>query len=149
MAAEFLEKLLGDIKTAMRERDGDTLTSLRSLHAAIKDATTNAGKDATDEAVGAVVAKLLKQLADSFEQFKAAGRADLAGKAEREIAIYKKYQPQQLDAAAVEVLVKEAIAETGAASKKEMGKVIQAVMAKVKGRADGKTVSGIVSKLLP
>ena len=149
MATEFLNKLLDDIKTAMKGRDNDTLVTLRSLHAAVKDATTNAGKEPTDEAVAAVVAKSLKQLADSFEQFKAAGRADLASKAEREIAIVKNYQPQQLDAAAVEALVKEVIAETGAASKKDMGKVMQAVMAKAKGKADGKTISGIAGRLLP
>lgn len=149
MAAEFLEKLLADIKTAMKERNNDTLVPLRSLHAAIKDATTNAGKDPIDEAVTAVVAKMLKQLGDSLDQFKAAGRADLAAKAEHEIAIYRNYQPQQLDAAQIEALVREAIAETGATGKKEMGKVMQAVMAKAKGRADGKTVSGTVGKLLP
>ena len=86
---------------------------------------------------------------DSFEQFKNAGRADLAAKAEREIAICRKYQPQQLDAAQIEALVKEAVAETGATTKKDMGKVMQAVMAKAKGRADGKTVSGIAGRLLP
>jgi hypothetical protein len=115
----------------------------------VKDATVNAGKEPTDEAVAAVVARLLKQLADSFEQFSKAGRADLSGKAEREIAIYKKFQPQQLDAGALEALVKEAIAESGATSKKEMGKVMQAVMAKAKGRADGKSVSALVGRLLP
>ena len=149
MAVEFLEKLLADIKTAMKERDNDTLVTLRTLHAAIKDATTNAGKEPTDDAVAAVVAKSLKQLGDSFEQFKNAGRADLATKAEREIAICRKYQPQQLDAAQIEALVKDAVAETGATTKKDMGKVMQAVMAKAKDRADGKTVSGIAGRLLP
>lgn len=149
MAAEFLDRLLEDIKIAMKNREQDTLASLRTLHAAIKDATTNAGKDPTDEAVAAVVSKALKQLTDSLEQFKAAGREDLASQAAREMALYRKYQPQQLDAEAIEALVREAIAETGAASKKEMGRVIQAVMAKARGRADGKTVSGIVGRLLP
>lgn len=149
MAAVFFEKLLEDIKTAMKSRDNDTLMALRTLHAAIKDATTNAGKEATDEAVAAVVAKSLKQLGDSFDQFSKAGRTDLADKAAREIAICKKYQPEQLGAADLEAFAKEAIAETGAASKKDMGKVIQAVMAKAKGRADGKSVSQIVAKLLP
>lgn len=149
MAAEFLDRLLEDIKIAMKNREQDTLASLRTLHAAIKDATTNAGKDPTDEAVAAVVSKALKQLTDSLEQFKAAGREDLASQAAREMALYRKYQPQQLDAEAIEALVREAIAETGAATKKEMGRVIQAVMAKARGRADGKTVSGIVGRLLP
>lgn len=147
--AVYFDKLLEDIKSAMKNRDQETLTALRSLHAAIKDATSNAGKEATDDAVAAVVAKQLKQLNDSFEQFTGAGRADLAEKAEKEIAIYKNYQPQQLDAAEAEVLVKAAIAETGAASKKDMGKVMAAVMAQAKGRIDGKTVSGIAGKLLP
>lgn len=149
MASEFLDKLLADIKTAMKDRDMDTLTALRTLHALVKDGTTNAGKDPTDEAVSAIVAKALKQLADSQDQFTKAGRTDLAEKASREIALYKKYQPEQLDAAAVETIVREAIAETGATSKKDMGKVIQAAMAKAKGRADGKTVSQSVARLLP
>lgn len=149
MASEFLDKLLADIKTAMKERDSDTLVALRTLHAQVKDGTTNAGKEPTDEAVSAIVAKALKQLADSLDQFTKAGRADLAGKAEREIAIYRKYQPAQLDAAGIEALVREAIAETGAASKKEMGKVIQAAMAKAKGCADGKSLSQAAARLLP
>lgn len=147
--AVYFDKLLEDIKTSMKNRDQETLTALRTLHAAIKDATSNAGKDVTDDAVAAVVAKLLKQLGDSHEQFSKAGRADLAAKAAKEIGIYKNYQPQQLSAEEAEAVVKEAIAETGAASKKDLGKVMQAVMAKAKGRIDGKTVSGIAGKLLP
>jgi len=149
MGAELLERLLADIKTAMKERDNDALVPLRTLHAAVKDATTNAGVEPTDEAVAAVVTKQIKQLADSAAQFANAGRKDLAGKAEQELGLYRKYQPQQLDQAAVEALVREAIAETGAAAKKEMGKVIQAVLAKAQGRTDGRTVSQIVGRLLP
>ena len=147
--AVYFDKLLEDIKTAMKSRDQERLVPLRTLHAAIKDATSNAGKEATDEAVAAVVAKHLKQLADSVDQFTKAGRTDLADASAKEIAIYKNYQPQQLELSEVEAMVKEAIAETGAASKKEMGKVMQAVMAKAKGRTDGKTISGIAGRLLP
>lgn len=148
MNATLLDKLLADIKTAMKERDSDTLTSLRTLHAAVKDATVNAGRDADDAAVAAVVARQIKQLTDGASQFSAAGRTDLAGKAEREAALYRRYQPEQLDAAAVETIVREVMAETGAVAKKDMGRVMQAVMARTKGRADGRAVSQIVGRLL-
>ena len=149
MASELLDRLLNDIKTAMKERNESTLMALRTLHAQIKDATTNAGKDATDEAVVAVIAKSLKQLGDSLTQFDAAGRKDLADKARAEIEICKRYQPPQMPEAEVEALVRAAIAETGATSRKDMGKVMQAVLASAKGRVEGRAVSQIAGRLLP
>jgi uncharacterized protein YqeY len=118
------------------------------LHAQVKDATTNAGKDPADELVAVIVAKAIKQRQDSVEQFKLAGRADLADKEQREIDWFRKYQPQQLDQAAIEEIVKAVIVETGAAGKKDLGKVMQALMPKVKGKSDGKLVNQIVQALL-
>jgi uncharacterized protein YqeY len=140
----MLDKLLADIKTAMKAQAPETLTALRMLNAQIKDATVNAGKDPTDEAVATIVAKAIKQRQDSVEQFKAAGRNDLADKEQREIELFRAYQPQQLGAAEIEALVRKVIAETGAAGKKDLGKVMQVLMPQVKGKSDGKLVNQIV-----
>lgn len=144
MGSPMLDTLLADIKTAMKAQDPDKLTALRMLNAQIKDATVNAGKDPTDEAVATIVAKAIKQRQDSVEQFKAAGRTDLADKEQREIELFRAYQPQQLGAAEIEALVRKVIADTGAAGKKDLGKVMQALMPQVKGRSDGKLVNQIV-----
>jgi uncharacterized protein YqeY len=144
MGSLLLDTLLADIKTAMKSQNPDLLSALRMLHSQIKDATTNAGKDPTDDAVAVIVAKAIKQRADSVDQFKAAARADLADKEQREIEWFRKYQPQQLDQAAIEAIVRKVVAETGAAGKKDLGKVMQALMPQVKGRSDGKLVNQIV-----
>jgi len=142
------EKLMADIKDAMKSGAKDRLVTLRSLHAQIKDATVNAGKDMTDDAVIAVIAKQLKQRADAAKQFRDAGRTDLAETEEREIEILKAYQPAQLSEAEVEALVIAAIAATGATTKKEMGKVMAELIPKVKGKADGALVNRIVGSKL-
>lgn len=148
MASPLLDALLADIKTAMKAQEAEKVSALRMLNAQIKDATVNAGKEPTDEAVITIVAKAIKQRQDSVEQFKAAGRDDLVGKEQREIDLFRAYQPKQLDQAEIEALVRTAIAETGAAGKKDLGKVMQALMPKVKGRSDGKLVNQIVQSLL-
>lgn len=142
------DKLMADIKDSMKSGAKDRLVTLRSLHAQIKDATVNAGKDMTDDAVIAVVARQIKQRVDAIAQFKAAGRDDLVANEEREIAILKSYQPAQLSEAEIEALVVKAVAETGATTKKEMGKVMAAIMPHVKGKADGALVNKIVSSKL-
>ncbi len=139
------EKLLADIKDAMKSGAKERLVTLRSLHAQIKDATVNAGKDMTDDAMIAVVAKQIKQRVDAVQQFSSAGREDLVANEEREIAILKEYQPAQLSEAEIEALVVQALAATGATTKKEMGKVMAALMPHVKGRADGGLVNKIVA----
>ena len=144
MATSVLDALLADIKIAMKAQNQDALSALRMLHAQIKDATVNAGKEPTDEAIASIVAKAIKQRQDSVEQYRAASRADLADKEQREIELFRKYQPQQLDQATIEALVRKVIAETGASGKKDLGKVMQALMPQVKGRSDGKLVNQIV-----
>lgn len=144
MASSALEMLLADIKAAMKAQNQDVISALRMLHAQIKDATVNAGKDPTDEAVAVIVAKAVKQRQDSVAQYRAAGRQDLADKEQREIDWFRKYQPQQLDEAAITALVKKVIAETSATGKKDLGRVMQVLMPQVKGRSDGKLVNQIV-----
>lgn len=149
MASAVMDQLLADIKEAMKAQASETVMALRTLHAAIKDQTVNAGVEVTDEAVNAVVAKALKQRADSIEQFGAAGRQDLVEKEQKQVDLFRKYQARQLDRAEIEALVRQCIAESGASGKKEMGKVMQLLMPKVKGCADGKLVNQIVLALLP
>ena len=148
MSSKLLDDLLADIKSAMKNRENEKLTALRTLHAQIKDATTNAGKEATDGEVAVIVAKAIKQRLDAAEQYKQGSRQDLVDRELAEAELFKKYQPQQLGQAEIEELVRKAIAETGAAGKKEMGKVMAVLMPQVKGRADGKLVNQIVQGLL-
>jgi len=144
-----MDHLLADIKTAMKAQEHETVVALRTLNAAIKDQTVNAGVEITDEAVITVVTKAIKQRTDSIEQYTTAGRQDLVDKEQMQIDLYRKYQPKQLDRAEIETLVRQCIAESGAAGKQEMGKVMQLLMPKVKGCADGKLVNQIVLSLLP
>lgn len=148
MGSPLLESLLADVKAAMKAQNPQLLSALRMLHSQVKDATVNVGKEPTDDVMASIVAKAIKQRQDSVEQYRAAARPDLAAKEEQEIEWFRKYQPQQLDAAAIEALVRKAIADTGAAGKKDLGKVMQALMPQVKGRSDGKLVNQIVQSLL-
>ena len=148
MASKILDTLLADIKEAMKARDAATLTTLRSLHAQIKDATVNQGKEETDEIVIAVIGKAMKQRKDSIEQFVSGGRQDLADKEAGEVKQLEKYQPTQLSEAEIEALVSQVIQTVGASGKQDMGKVMKELMPEVKGKADGKLVNQIVMKLL-
>jgi uncharacterized protein YqeY len=94
------------------------------------------------------MSEAIKQRMDSVEQFKSAARTDLVEKEQREVEWLRKYQPQQMDEAAVEALVRKVVAETGASGKKDLGKVMQALMPHVKGRADGKMVNQVVQAVL-
>ena len=148
MSQELVDRLTADIKTAMKAGEKDKVTALRMLNSAIKDKTINAGKEVTEEIVTSVINKAIKQRVDSFEQFTEADRDDLAVKEKAELEWLKVYQPEQMDEAAVETIVKECIAEIGAESKRDMGKVMKLLMPRVKGKADGKMVNQIVMSLL-
>lgn len=146
MASELRNKLLADIKSAMKAREKEKLLALRTLNAEIKNLAIERRKEELDDSdVASVVAKAIKQRQDSIEQFKAAGREDLAAKEQAQIDLYKDYQPQQLDTAEIEKIVSTAIEETQAEGKKDMGKVMKVVMPQVRGRADGKVVNQIVA----
>lgn len=148
MASPLLETLMQDIKSTMKAKDSETLTTLRTLHSEIKNVGIDQKRDITDEDVATVVAKGIKQRQDAAEQFTQAGREDLVVKEQKQIEVYKKYQPEQLDRAAIIELVKKIISDTGASSKKEMGKVMKELMPLVKGKADGKLISEIVNSIL-
>ena len=149
MACAMFDKLMDDMKTAMKAHEMAKVNTLRGVIAKVKDLTVNAGKDMTDEAVLSVLSKAVKQREESIAQFEAAGRAELSENEKAEMAILKAYLPEQLSEAAVADIVKAVVAETGATSKKDMGKVMKEVMARVKGQADGKLVSKLVGAALP
>ena len=149
MAAQMYDTLMNDVKTAMKAHDMASVNALRGVLAKAKDLTVNAGKEMSDEAILQVIAKGVKQREESIAQFEAAGRAELAEGEKKEMELLKKYLPEQLGEEAVAAIVKEAVAATGATSKKDMGKVMKEVMARVKGQADGKLVSRLVGAALP
>jgi len=121
------ESLRADIITAMKARDATTTTALRTADAAIKRAAMDLNKELDDSLTIATLRKAVKNLADAKVEFEKGGRADLVAANETEIRVLEKYLPQGLDAARVEALIAAAIQETGAQSKKEMGKVIGAL----------------------
>ncbi len=139
------ETLRADIVTAMKARDSTTTLSLRTADAAIQRAAMDANKPIDDALVITTLRKSVKNLADACAEFDRGGRADLVAANTAEMALLEKYLPKSLDAAKVEALVNEAIAATGAQSKKEMGKVIGAL----KQRPEAALLDfGAVSKLL-
>ena len=149
MASALYDTLMNDVKAAMKAHDMTSVNALRGVLAKVKDLTVNAGKEMTDESILQVIAKGVKQREESIAQFESAGRAELAEGEKKELELLKKYLPAQLSEDAVAAIVKEAVAATGATSKKDMGKVMKEVMARVKGQADGKLVSRLVGAALP
>lgn len=121
------ETLRADIVTAMKARDSAATTALRSADAAIKRAAMDANKEIDDAMVVATLRKSVKNLADAKTEFEKGGRADLVAANEAEIRLLEKYLPKALDPARVDALIAEAIQETAAQSKKDMGKVIGAL----------------------
>jgi uncharacterized protein len=144
------ERLSQEIKTAMLAKDAERLSALRMLKSAVGYAQMERQTESLSEAdFVSVVQKEVKKRRDASEQFEQGGRPELAAKERREITVLETYLPKALSAAELEELVKGTIQELGASSKKEMGPVIKAVQAKAAGRADGKSISTAVGKLLP
>ena len=125
--ATLYETLRADIITAMKARDSTTTTALRTADAAIKRVAMDTNKEIDDALVIMTIRKAVKNLADAKVEFERGGRPDLVSANEAEIRTLEKYLPQGLDAARVDALIAEAIQETGAQSKKDMGKVIGAL----------------------
>ena len=128
----------------MRAKDGDRLSAIRMLLAALKQREVDERITLTDTDVIAITEKIIKQRRDSITQYEAANRQDLADKEKAELAIYQAYMPQALSDADVEAAVAAAIAASGAAGIKDMAKVMAELKPKLAGRADMGKVSGIV-----
>jgi uncharacterized protein YqeY len=145
----FIEQISRDIANAMRSKETVRLGALRMAKAALMNREVERGRALDDAESKQVIASLIKQRRDSIEQFTSGGRTDLAEKEAAEIVALETYLPPALDAAALEALVADAIAETGASGAKDLGKVMKAVMPKLAGQTvDGKLVNEIVRKKL-
>ena len=144
------EQLQQEIKAAMLAKDAPRLQALRMLKSALGYVQIEKKVDALSDAdVLAVVQREVKKRRDSAEQFTSAGRAELAATETAEIAVLEIFLPKQLPPEELEALVRATIQELGATDKKQMGAVMKAVQTKAAGRADGKTISTLVGKLLP
>jgi uncharacterized protein YqeY len=142
-------QIQADLFAAMKAKDEIRLNALRMVKAAIlKFEVSGDRKEATDGDILAIVNKEIKSRTDSSQQFTAGNRPELAEKEEKEIVILKAYMPPQLTEEEILKLAEEAIAQTGASKKHDMGKVMAALMPKLKGMADGSVVNKIVSDLL-
>ena len=130
------ERISEDMKTAMRSGDKDRLAVIRLLQAAIKQREVDERITLDDAQVTAVLEKMIKQRKESIVAFEKGGRADLVAKESSEIAVLQPYLPAQLSDAELDALIAEAIASTGAASIKDMGKVMGLVKSKAAGKAD-------------
>jgi hypothetical protein len=137
-----------DMKTAMRAQDKERLATIRLILAALKQREVDERITLTDEQVLAVLDKMIKQRRDSITQYKAGNREDLAAKEAEEILVIQHYLPAQLSDAEIASLIETAIKETGAASAKDMGKVMGSLKPKVQGRADVGAVSAKVKERL-
>ena len=138
-----------DIAAAMKARDASRLSALRMLKAAVMNKSVEKGRDLDDAEVLQVIASLVKQRRDSIEQFGKAGRTDLVDKETAELNVLQAYLPAGATPEEINAAVAEAIAETGASSPKDMGKVMKAVMPKLAGKnADGKAVNEAVRRSL-
>jgi uncharacterized protein YqeY len=138
------QRLTDDMKTAMKAGDKDTLSVVRRAIAAMQNARIEKREDLDEQEEIKVIRSIAKQHKESIEQFRAAGREDLATKEESELEILSTYLPAEMDQAQLEALVDAAIAESGASSMKDMGGVIKIVMAKAEGQAEGGAVSALV-----
>ena len=137
-----------DMKAALRARQRERLKTIRLLLAAIKQREVDERIELDDAQVLAVIDKMIKQRKESVAQFEAGNRADLVAKESAEIALLSGYLPAQLDAAELDKLIREAIASTGAASMKDMGKVMGVLKSKVQGRADMGALSARIKSAL-
>ena len=137
-----------DVKTAMRSKDKERLGTLRLLTAAIKQIEVDERIELDDDKIVSIIEKMLKQRKDSIEQFEKAGRTELAEIEIKEIAILKKFMPEQLSDADVDALIDEAITATGAEAMKDMGKVMGMIKPKLAGKADMGAVSGKIKAKL-
>lgn len=144
----LLEQIGNDMKEAMKAKQEATLSTLRMLKSALKNKQIDLMRDLTEEEVVDMIKSQVKQLKDAIEQFNAGGRSDLAEGNLKELEVLKGYLPAELPDAELEAVVTEAIAQSGAVSKADMGKAMGFVMKAVAGRADGGRVKSLVEKIL-
>lgn len=143
----MLEQLNADMKTAMKNREKEKLTVIRMVKSSLQNEAIKKQADLTEEEELQVLSREVKQRNDSLHEFRKANREDLAEQVENELAIIQAYMPEQLSDEELEKIIQETIDEQQATSKKDMGKVMSAVMPKVKGKADGSKVNQFVMNI--
>ncbi len=148
MVMSLKERLFEDLKTAMKEKDTIRKDTVQLVRSGILQIEKDQKIELDDEGIMDVVSKQLKSRRDSLPDFEKSGRQDLIEKLNKEIEILLGYLPEQLSEQEIQTIVAEAVAETGASTMKDMGKVMAMVTPKVKGRADNKVVGDFVKKLL-
>ena len=150
MANTLYDKIYNDMKEAMKAKDQQLVLLLRGLIASVKNATVNAGKEITDDAVLSSVKKNLKEIEQSIDSFYKAGRDFEVGKLNNDKRYLMALLPKQMSEEELKAVIGEVLFELGPGlhTKKEMGKVMKGVMAKTKGAADGKLVSKLVASVL-
>ncbi|MEJ2465497.1 MAG: GatB/YqeY domain-containing protein [Candidatus Thiodiazotropha sp.] len=141
-------RIQDDVKAAMKAKDKARLTTLRLITAAIKQREVDERIELDDEQVLAVLEKMLKQRRDSITQYEGAGRQELADQEKSEVAIIETYMPEGLSDEEIAAMVDAAVSESGAASVRDMGKVMGLLKPKMQGRADMGQVSGLVKQKL-
>lgn len=145
----LLEHLNQDMKQAMRDKDKEKLSVIRMVKASIQNELIKLGKDnlSADEEL-TILSREVKQRKDSLQEFKLAGRDDLVDKLKKELDILQEYMPKQLTLDELKAIVQQTVQEVNATSKKDMGKVMRAIMPKVKGKADGSQIKEMVQSQL-
>lgn len=144
----LLAQLTEDMKVAMKAKDKETLSVIRMVKSALSNEQIQLGHDLTPDEEMTVLSREMKQRVEELASYQEANRDDLAQNIQQQIDVLNKYMPKQLSESEVEDIVKATISEVGATSKADMGKVMGALMPKVKGKADGKLVSQKVQSLL-
>ncbi len=144
----LLDRLTEDMKSAMKAGEAVRLGTIRLLRGQIKEAAIDKRADLTDDEMLGVLTNAAKKRREAVEAYRNAGRVDLAEKEEAELAVIQGYLPAALDAAEIEAIIDRTIAETGAQTIRDLGKVMSLVMNETKGRADGKMVSEMVRRKL-
>lgn len=145
------EKIINDLKMAMKAGDTEKRDALRLLNSLIRNVEIEKNKrkeGLSDQEVVEIITRAVKQRRDSVEQYEGGGRSDLAEKEKREIEILSVYLPEQLSGEKLKLIIKDIIAETGTVSRGDFGKVMGQVMLRVKGQADGNEVKKIVEEYL-
>ncbi len=145
---DLRQRLEADMKEALRSRDTVRLETIRGARGAVRNREIEQGAPLDDEGIQRVLRSLLKQRADSIEQYRAAGRDDLVEKESAEKAVLEAYLPAAPDEASVERAAREVIAEVGAAGPRDMGRVMKPVLERLGPASDGKLVSQVVKRLL-
>jgi uncharacterized protein YqeY len=146
---KLTDQIRADLTESMKARTAERTSTLRMLQSAFKYEQIEAGHELSDEEALAVIRKAVKQRLDSIEQYTKGNRPELAAKEKSEMDLLKTYMPPELSDAELESGLREIVASTGAQSKKDMGKVMKEATARYKGRAEGRKIQEIVSRLLP